>query len=345
MTGKRGTMQAAWYERMGPAREVLSLGELPMPEPGHGEVLIKIGASGVNPHDTKRRSGWLGPAMYAPRVVPHSDGAGTVAALGPGVGGVAVGDRVFVYRAGSTRPGEGTAAEYVAVQQPNVVRLPDTLSLAEGACLGVPAFTAYHATLSDGPVSGQVVLVQGGAGAVGVVAIELARWSGATVIATVSSPEKAAIARAAGADHTVDYTRDDVAARVMEITGGGGVERIVEVDFGANVAIDGAVIAENGTVASYSSTRVREPVLPYYAFGLKGVRLHFVQGMNMPRAVREAGTRTILALLERSMLKPRIARRLPLREIAAAHELVESGQAIGNVVIELPGAQPGGIVR
>ena len=231
-------MQAAWYERMGPAREVLSLGELPMPEPGHGEVLIKIGASGVNPHDTKRRSGWLGPAMYAPRVVPHSDGAGTVAALGPGVGGVEVGDRVFVYRAGSTRPGEGTAAEYVAVQQANVVRLPDTLSLAEGACLGVPAFTAYHATLSDGPVSGQVVLVQGGAGAVGVVAIEMARWSGATVIATVSSPEKAAIARAAGADHTIDYTRDDVAARVMEITGGAGVERIVEVDFGANVAID-----------------------------------------------------------------------------------------------------------
>ena len=327
-------MQAAWYGRMGPAREVLELGELATPEPGHGEVLVKVMASGVNPHDTKRRSGWLGPKMYAPRVVPHSDGAGTIARVGPGVRGLKEGERVFVYRAGSARPGEGTAAEYVAVPEANAIALPDALSFAEGACLGVPAFTAYHATLSDGPVSGQWVLVQGGAGAVGVAAVELARWSGARVIATVSSPEKAAIARAAGADHVIDYTKEDVAARVMEITGGAGVERIVEVDFGANVAVDGAVIAENGTVASYSSTRVREPVLPYYAFGLKGVKLHFVQGMNMPRAVREAGARTIVALTERGMLKPRIARTFPLSEIAAAHELVEAGTAIGNVVVE-----------
>ena len=289
MTASRArAMQAAWYERMGPAREVLTVGELPMPEPGHGEVLVKVEASGVNPHDTKRRSGWLGPAMYAPRVIPHSDGAGIVAAVGPGVRGLAEGGRVFVYRAGSARPGEGTAAEYVVVPEANAVRLPDNLTFAQGACLGVPAFTAYHATLADGPVSGQTVLVQGGAGAVGVIAVELARWSGAKVIATVSSPEKAAIAKAAGADHVIDYTREDVAARVLAITGGAGVERIVEVDFGANVAVDGAVIAENGTVASYSSTRVREPVLPYYAFGLKGVRLHFVQGMNMPRAINQA---------------------------------------------------------
>ena len=330
-------MHAAWYERMGPAREVLTVGELPTPQPGHGEVLVRLEASGVNPHDTKRRSGWLGPRMYAPRVIPHSDGAGTIERLGAGVRGLAEGERVFVYRAGSARPGEGTAAEYVIVPQANAVHLPDGVTFAEGACLGVPAFTAYHATLADGPVSGQWVLVQGGAGAVGVVAVELARWSGAKVIATVSSADKAAIARAAGADHTIDYGREDVAARVMEITGGSGVERIVEVDFGANVAVDGAVIAENGTIASFSSTRVREPVLPYYAFGLKGVRLHFVQGMNMPRTIREAGARTIVALLERGMLRPRIAERFPLREIAAAHECVEAGTAVGNVVVE-PGA-------
>ena len=327
-------MRAAWYERMGPASEVLTLGALPVPSPGHGEVLIKVEASGVNPHDTKRRSGWLGPAMYAARVVPHSDGAGVVAGLGAGVRGLREGDRVFVYRAGSARPGEGTAAEYVVVPQANAIRLPAALSFAEGACLGVPAFTAYHATLADGPVSGQTVLVQGGSGAVGAVSVELARWSGAKVIATVSSAEKAAIARAAGADHAIDYTREDVVARVMEITSGAGVDRIVEVDFGANVVVDGAVIADNGTIASYSSTRVREPILPYYAFGLKGVRLHFVQGMNMPRAIREAGARTIVALLERGMIKPRIARRFPLNEIAAAHDCVEAGQAIGNIVVE-----------
>jgi NADPH2:quinone reductase len=330
----RGTMRAAYYDRMGPARAVLTVGELAMPQPGHGEVLVKVEASGVNPHDTKRRSGWLGSTMYAARVVPHSDAAGLVAGVGPGVHSMSEGDRVFVYRAGSARPGEGTAAQYVVVPQANAIRLPNALSFAEGACLGVPAFTAFHATLSDGPVSGQTVLVQGGAGAVGLVAVELARWSGATVIATVSSPEKADLARVAGADHVIDYTREDVAKRVMDITSGAGVERIVEVDFGANVAIDGAVIAENGTVASYSSTRVREPVLPYYAFGLKGVRLHFVQGMNMPRAIRESAARTIIALLERGMLKPRIARIFPLSDIAAAHEYVEAGQAIGNIVVE-----------
>ncbi len=327
-------MQAVWYERMGPAREVLTQGELAVPEPGHGEVLVKVMASGVNPHDTKRRSGWLGPVMYASRVVPHSDGAGIVARVGPGVRGMSAGERVFVYRAGSARPGEETAAQFVVVPQANAIRPPEPLSFRDGACLGVPAFTAYHATLSDGPVSGQWVLVQGGAGAVGAVAIELARWAGAKVIATVSSPEKAEIARAAGADHVIDYRTEDVVGLVMDITSGAGVERIVEVDFGANVAIDGAVIAENGTVASYSSTRVREPVLPYYAFGLKGVRLHFVQGMNMPRAIREAGARTILALAERGMLKPRIAQTFPLHQTAAAHELVERGSTIGNVVVE-----------
>ena len=186
-------MHAAWYERMGPAREVLTVGELPTPQPGHGEVLVRLEASGVNPHDTKRRSGWLGPRMYAPRVIPHSDGAGTIERLGAGVRGLAEGERVFVYRAGSARPGEGTAAEYVIVPQANAVHLPDGVTFAEGACLGVPAFTAYHATLADGPVSGQWVLVQGGAGAVGIVAVELARWSGAKVIATVSSADKAAI--------------------------------------------------------------------------------------------------------------------------------------------------------
>jgi NADPH:quinone reductase-like Zn-dependent oxidoreductase len=166
------------------------------------------------------------------------------------------------------------------------------------------------------------------------VAVELARWAGAKVIATVSSPEKAEIARTAGADQVINYRTDCVAERIMEITGGAGVERIVEVDFGANIAVDSAVIAENGTIASYSSTRVREPVLPYYSFGLKGARLHFVQGMNMPRTIREAGARTIVALAERGMLKPRIARTFPLREIAASHELVEEGSAIGNVVVE-----------
>jgi NADPH:quinone reductase len=328
-------MQAAWYERTGPARHVLQVGQLAVPEPGHGEILVRVGASGVNPHDVKKRSGWLGSSLPC-RVIPHSDCAGVVAVLGSGVKTFRAGDRVFIFGAGYARPGEGTAAEFVAVPTDNALPLPSAVTFAEGASLGVPAFTAFYALLADGPVTGQTVLVQGGAGAVGNVAVEFARWNGATVIATTSSTEKADVARAAGADWIVDYVNEDVAARVREITGGAGVDRIIEVDFGANLALDAAIIKENGTIASYSSTRVREPVLPYYAFAMKGVRLHMLQAMNMPRTVRDAGARTIVALLARGMLRPRIARRFSLGEIVIAHELMERGGAIGNIVVEFP---------
>jgi NADPH2:quinone reductase len=180
------------------------------------------------------------------------------------------------------------------------------------------------------------VLVQGGAGAVGSVAIELARWNGARVIATVSSPEKAVVATAAGADHVIDYHRDDVIGHVMELTRGVGVDRIVEVDFGDNVLMNAAVLRGNGTLASYSSTRVREPVFRYYDFAAKGCRIHLVQATTMPSAIRGEASRVIGALLDRGLLVPRIARRFTLPEIAGAHELLESGDALGNIVVTLP---------
>ncbi|MGI9426734.1 MAG: NADPH:quinone reductase [Hyphomicrobiaceae bacterium] len=330
------TMIAAWYEAFGPARDVLNVGQLPTPQPGPGEVLVRLGASGLNPHDVKKRSGWMGGTLQTAKVIPHGDGAGIIWAVGDGVANDLLGKRVWIFGGSYAHAGAGTSAEFVAVPATQALALPDTMSFEQGACLGVPAFTAYYALLVDGPVTGQDILVQGGAGAVGSVAIELARWNGARVTATVSSDEKAEVARAAGADEIVNYNTEDTVARIMEITNGRGVDRIVEVDFGANIAINAAVLTSNGTLASYSSTRVREPVFAYYDFAMKGCRLHLVQAMTMPNAVRVEAARVIMALLSRDMLKPRIAHTFALDDIADAHELLESGTAIGNIVVTLP---------
>lgn len=331
-------MRAVWYERFGPANEVLQAGTLDRSCPATGEVLVRVVASGVNPHDVKKRSGWMGNVMPAQQVIPHGDAAGIVVAHGPGASAPPIGQRVWIYGAGYGRPGAGTAAEYVAVAADQAVPLPENLSFEEGASLGVPTFTAYYALLADGPVTGQDILVQGGAGAVGSVAIELARWNCARVIATVSTDEKAQIARAAGADHVINYRTEDVAGRVLELTGGRGVDRIVEVDFGDNIATNAAALKSNGVLASYSSTRVREPVFRYYDFAIKGCRIHLVQATTMPAEIRHAGLKTISALLDRGLLVPRLARSFPLAGIAQAHELMEAGGAIGNIVVRVADA-------
>lgn len=327
------TMRAVFYERCGPPREVLTLGEATRPEPGPNEALVEVHASGVNPHDVKKRAGWLNRQLPAARVIPHSDGAGIITAVGPGVPASRIGERVWIFHAGDQRPGAGAAADFVAVAADHAVPLPPDVGFEIGACLGVPFMTAHDAVLRDGPVTGQTVLVQGGAGAVAGYAIQLARWNGARVIATVSSPAKAEHARALGADEVVNYRGEDAAARVLDLTRGVGVDRIVEVDFGANIAMDHAVIRPRGIIAAYSSTRVREPTLPYYAFAMKGVTLHFVQGMLLTHAHGVAGIRDVTALLARGALRHPIAAAFPLERTAEAHALVESGEAIGKVIV------------
>lgn len=329
------SMRIIRFTRFGPAAEVLELRTVATPRPGPGEVLVRVEASGLNPHDTKKRSGWLGLPLPPGGLIPHSDGAGIIEAVGPGVSPARIGERVFVFGAASDGF-DGTAADYVRLPADRAAPLPDRCSFSEGAAIGIPALTAYYAVLWPGPVAGRTVLVHGGAGAVGAMAVDMASWAGARVIATVSSQEKAEIARAYGADLVVDYRREDVRAAVAEATGGEGADLVVDVDFGANLDIDAACVRENGRIASYSSTSNRRPVLPYYDFALKGVTLHFVQGMNMPGTVRREGARTIAALLERGRLRPRIAARFPLEQTAAAHELVESGKSVGNVVV-IPG--------
>ncbi|HEV7666756.1 MAG TPA: NADPH:quinone reductase, partial [Chloroflexota bacterium] len=233
-------MRTAWYERQGEPDEVLVVGQLERPRLEAGEVLVRVHASGVNPSDTYGRRGSQAPMAF-PRIIPHQDGAGVIEDIGQGVPRERIGERVWVYEATLNRPG-GTAAEYTTVPAQRAVRLPESVSFDAGACLGIPALTAHRALFADGPVAGQTVLVTGGAGAVGSAAIQLAKWAGAgTIIATVSSDDKARVAREAGADHVVNYRTQDVAAEIRRITSevdagaGWGVDRIVDVDFGANL--------------------------------------------------------------------------------------------------------------
>jgi NADPH2:quinone reductase len=327
-------MRAAWYERLGPAREVLTVGEMETPRPGPGEVRVRMHVSGMNPSDVKRRVGLRGGGMEYPRVIPHSDGAGVIDQVGEGVSPSRIGERVWTYKAQRGRP-YGAAAEYCALPSDRAIHLPDTTTFEEGACLGVPAVTAHACVFLDGPVAGQTVLIPGGAGAVGNYAVQLARWGGATVISTVSSEEKAAAARAAGADHVINYRTEDVVARVLAITGGAGVDRVVEVAFSTNLATDLAVLKPNRVIAAYGNDGDPQPRLPVADLMAKNVTLRFVLLYVLPPEAEQAAHRDIVALCEAGVLTHRIWKRFTLDQIAAAHEAQESGAAMGNIVIEI----------
>lgn len=327
-------MRAAWYEQLGNAKDVLNVGEVDIPSPGAGEVRVKVHASGVNPSDVKHRSGWGGLKMRHPRVIPHNDGAGVIEAVGEGVSSERVGERVWIYEATLSRP-FGTAAEYVIVSNENAVLLPDNTEFAAGACLGVPAMTAHYSVFADGKVSGQTILVTGGAGAVGNYAIQFAKWGGAKVITTVSSEEKAEVARAGGADYIINYKTEDVAARVKEITDKAGVDRVVEVDFASNLETNLAVLKRNGVIASYASDSNTQPQIPFYPLVYKNITVHYVLVYVMTKAAHTAAAEDITTCLKAGVLRHAIAQRFPLSEIVAAHEAMESGRAIGNLVVEL----------
>lgn len=335
-------MFAAFYTRTGPAAEVLSVGEMAAPVAGPGEVLVRVHASGINPADVKRRGGWRGMGMDHPLIIPHTDGAGEIVDVGAGVDPARIGERVWMWNAqggyGEAGRAFGTAAEYIAIASHQAVKLADALSFADGANLGVPAMTAYRAVFADGPVTGQTIFVNGAAGAVGHFAVQMAVAGGARVIGTVSTPEAAAHVKEAGAFATIDRKREDVSARILELTDGEGVDRIIEVDFGANLELDATVLKRNGTVASYSSSSDPTPVLPYYAFAAKGANLRFIQGFLIPENQRLEGEKMIAGLANAGRLKVAIGATFPLHDIAKAHERVERG-SLGNVVVLIGDAQ------
>ena len=327
-------MRAVWYEATGPAAEVLQLGEMETPQPGPGEVRVRLHASGVNPSDVKSRDGLRGPIAF-PRVIPHSDGAGVIDAVGEGVSPTRLGTRVWVWNAAYRRP-FGTCAEYVCLPEAQAVPLPDGTSFAAGACLGIPASTACHAVFADGDVTGQTVLVTGGAGAVGSYAIQLARWGGARVIATVSGPEKAQAAQAAGAHAVVNYREGDVAAAILAANDGRPVDRVVEVEFGGNLAVTSAVIGEGGVIAAYGSMADAEPRLPFYPLMFRNVTLRMLIVYLLAPQERTRMLARLTAALEQGALNHAIAATFDLADSAKAHEAVESGKLIGNAVITIP---------
>lgn len=325
-------MQAAWYEQLGAAKDVLRVGELDSPDLLPGHVLVKIYASGVNPSDVKQRSGWGGLKMRFPRVIPHNDGAGVIEAVGEGVAAARVGERVWIYEA-TLAAGQGTAADYAVVPADHAVALPNHTSFQEGACLGVPAMTAHHCVLKDGDVAGQTILVTGGAGAVGNYAIQLAKWKNAIVITTVSSDEKAAIASSAGADHVINYKTEDVVARVKDITNRKGCDRIVEVDFGANFKADVEMIKRNGAIATYASDAQPMPQVPTYDLIYKNLTVHYVLVYAMSKQAHQKAAKDITTALDAGALQHVIAEEFSLDQIAIAHERMESGSAIGNLIL------------
>jgi NADPH2:quinone reductase len=333
-------MRAAFYEHLGPAKAVLQLADIDRPAPAAGEVLVRVHASGVNPSDVKKRAGWRDTPPPAQRVVPHSDGAGVIEAVGAGVAERWIGRRVWIFNAqggasyGAKAIDAGTAAQYSALPLINTAPLPDNVSFELGACLGVPARTAHYTVFCDGPVRGQTVLVQGGAGAVGELAIQFAAAAGATVIATVSSPGKAAVARRAGASHTIDRHQQDVVAEVRRLAPD-GVDRIIEIDFGANAQIDAQVLKLGGAIASYSSPSGPTPSIPYYPLQFTNARIRLTPIFSISAADSERGLADINYALSRDLLNPTIFQTLPFERIAEAHELVESGRAIGNVVVTI----------
>jgi len=327
-------MKAVWYERVGPAAEVLQRGELPDPAPGPGEVRVRLVASGVNPSDAKTRAGVSKRPTMFPRIVPQSDGAGVIDRVGPGVAKSRIGERVWLYNAQWERP-FGTAAEWVALPAELAVPLPDGVDFAAGACLGIPAMTAHRCLLGGGSVAGKTVLVTGGAGVVGSAAIQLAKWAGATVITTVSSEQKAAHARDAGADHVIDYKREATAERILALTANRGVERIVEVDLGANLPITAKVLKPNGVISAYASMGVREPVLPVYPLMARNIAIEMVLVYTMPDEAKRRAIADITAWLGTGKPSFTIAARFPLERLAEAHDLVERGDKIGQAIVDI----------
>ena len=326
-------MQAAWYETIGSADEVLQVGEIDNPSPGQGDVLVQMKTSGVNPSDVKTRAGARGELQF-PKIIPHSDGGGVITAVGEGVSKDRIGERVWIWN-GAFGRAYGTCAELISLPSYQAVSMPDSTSFETAACLGIPAATAFYGIFCDGSVNDQSILITGGAGAVGHLGIQLAKWSGANVITTVSGDDKATAAKTAGADLVINYKTDDVIEAVNDFTKGDGVDRILEVEFGGNLSMSQHVIKNNGVIASYGSVAEANPPVPFYDLMFKGVTLNTYLIYIVPESDRAKINEGITAALNDNALNPIIAESFPLPSIIDAHKAVEAGSVIGNVIITI----------
>lgn len=327
-------MRAVWYDRQGAADKVLQVSELPAPEPAPGEVRVRIRLSGVNPGDTKKRRGWLGSRMPFPRVIPHSDGAGVIDAVGAGVRR-RVGQRVWVYGAQSYRP-FGTAAELTVVPARMAVDLPDDVDDEVGACLGIPGITAHRAVFCDGSVEGMTVLVHGVLGSVGRLGAQLARWGGASVIGTVR--RQADVEHAISTvDHVVALDDPDPAAVILACAPD-GVDRVVEVAFSDNVDLDAAVMKNQAVLAAYA-TRDERPDFPFWPMLFANVTIRLLGSDDFPREAKEQAASDLTRAAQQGALRIDVATLFPMTDVAQAHDRVDAGSR-ARILLAIP-EEPG----
>jgi NADPH2:quinone reductase len=331
-------LRAAWYQSKGEAKDVLKVGEMPDPHPGPGEVRIRVYVSAVNPSDTKQRAGWGGGAkMPFSRIIPHNDGAGVIDAVGAGVSQSRVGERVWIFEAQRDGRAFGTAADFVVLPSANAIQLPDAASMEDGASMGVPGMTAHQLLFRDGGIQGQTVFVAGGAGSVGHITVQLARWAGARVIASVGAQSQAEIARACGAHCVINYKSDDVAAKVEEFTGSANsVDRVIEVAFAKNAELDAKMLRRGGVIATYMiDERDPKPAMALMPLLMKNITVHFTLVYVMSKAAHDAAAAELNAALANKALKPHVARRFTLDQIAEVHEAMGTQGLGGKALLEL----------
>ena len=327
-------MKACWFDAFGAAQKVLKQGDWPTPEPGSGEVLVRLHTTGVNPSDVKKRAGAFPDLLDAGPVIPHSDGAGVITAVGNGVPDSRIGERVFVYQAQYARQ-FGTGAEFVALDSLRAPVLPDNTSFEVGACIGIPIMTAHRCVFADGPVTNQWVLVTGGAGRVGHYAIQWAHRAGARVIATASNEQDAAACREAGAEEVVNHREPDWGNAVLDLTGGQKLDRVIDVEFGANLPELLQCVRIGATIATYSSTVVPEPALPFRTMMFMDLAVRMVIVYAMPEEAKAQAVADTQAALTEGSLEHRIAKTLPFDQMAKAHEIIEEGSVRGCVVVTI----------
>ncbi len=327
-------MHAITYDTFGAARDVLQMQDIANPEPKAGEVCVKLALSGVNPSDVKARAGSRPGVLKPPfpLVIPHSDGAGEIEAVGAGVDPKRIGQRVWVWN-GQWQRSHGTAASHITLPAHHAVPLPKEVSFEVGASLGIPGLTACHAVFGGGGVAGETVLIQGGAGTVGLLAVQLAKWGGARVIATCSAKDQDRVL-AAGADVTLDYRDPALAARILDANDDTLIETIVEVEFGLNINTDTDVIAPNGRIAAYGSVQQKEPVLPFYPLMFKAVTIDAMLIYLLPTAQREAAIAKLHHALDDGALDCPVEQVFALADTASAHEAVEAGGRSGSILID-----------
>ena len=327
-------MKACWFDGFGSARDTLQFGDWPTPDPGTGEVLVRLHTTGVNPSDVKKRAGAFPDLLDAGSVIPHSDGAGVITAVGDGVLPSRVGERVFVYQAQYGRQ-LGTAAEYVALDSARAPVLPDNASFEVGACIGIPIMTAHRCVFADGPVADQLILVTGGAGRVGHYAIQWAHRAGARVIATASNEQDAAACREAGAEAVVNHREPGWGKAVLDLTGGQKIDRVVEVEFGANLPELLHCVRIGATIATYSSTVVPEPALPFRTMMFMDLTVRMVIVYAMPEEAKAQAVADTQSALAKDALQHRVAETQPFDRMARAHEIIEAGELRGCVVVSI----------